>query len=290
MTYRYLITTSLQTQAPVNLTEARHFHEMETLVATDERYGTSKGTMVAEAARCVEATKPLYELLQPTFAKLASGLAGMTMIVGSSTVPKDITPDGLAVALLLKKRCDTDVILPLLELREVVDARRNELEASLKNQVAQLEALKANVSMLKQSMALLTEKALVAQSNATSLSHRSSSVLQSSKDLLPTLTRAEFSYFKELEQLEEKTRLWAEDFVEMKIGLEKVCDWVESGPPVSTELSVEIAQNCNAVLLGNETHTKEQTSKLKQVKDRLDELAFEVGFDTEQEREFSLRQ
>ena len=276
----------------MNLTEARHFHEMESLVGGDESFAPSRSTSVADQAlRAVEASKPLYELVRPLIQQVHQGLANMGRIVGSNTRTDEITPDVLAVAASLKERCDNEILLPLFEMSEIVSARRQEIQAALKNQIAQLECLRESTAKLKERIASIHDKANVAHENAQSISVRSSSVLQSSKDLLPKLTQAEYDYFQELQRLDLKTKAWANEFNALKTKAEGISESIDqANRSQASNLPQNYISNCEKLLDGSSKKIAEHKTKLKVARNTLDEVAFEVGYDMQPGMPYSLGQ
>jgi membrane-associated HD superfamily phosphohydrolase len=57
----------------------------------------------------------------------------------------------------------------------------------------------------------IAEKVKVTTENSKSLADRSASALQSSKDILPTITQAEFDYFQELKRLKQRAANWKDE-------------------------------------------------------------------------------
>ena len=240
----------------------------------------SKTSTPDKALKALQDTTPLYELLDPLFRKLTTGLANMTRIVGTATPPKDITPDLLAVGALVKERCDNGVILPVMEMNEIVSAHRETLDIMYDNQVAQLTALKGNVKKMRENMAVIREKAEIANANAKSLAQRSASVLQSAYDLLPTITQAEYDYFQELKKLDQKTIGWQQEFERLKLKLHTLQDSIDEGTiNGSLQLTSDCLQRANMLLLACGTLIKKQTARLKEASDNIDDLAAVAGLD-----------
>jgi chromosome segregation ATPase len=262
---------------------------MEALANSDEQYTQGKNYNVADQAlKAMQASQGLHELLDPLFGKVSKGLASMGKIVGSSTQTRQITPDQLAVALSVKERRDNEIVLPLIEISEIVSARRTELEAALQNQAAQLESLKANIATLKDGMASIRDKADVAKRNAAALAGRSSSALQSSKDLLPTLTQAEFDYMQELRRLDSKTKSWLEDCSKLENKVSTILEVDTSN--VQLTLPPESIGNCRALLNGTEKKLKVQKEKLQKSQITLEDIIFETGLDCSPEKPLSAAQ
>jgi len=178
---------------PVDVTESKYLHEFETRFQAPLESESSSTSALT--------TAPFHTEVEPLVQKINSGLASMGRIVGSETSYKEITPDTLAVALRVKKRCDDTVVLPLLQLKKLVDQRRETIRTTLKNQKTQLKTVLKGVQDLKQGLSLIGEKMERAETNASLLSERSVTVLQAGRDLMPTITQAEYDYFQDMKRL-----------------------------------------------------------------------------------------
>jgi hypothetical protein len=189
---------------PVNVTESSYLHEMGHLInpddASSEKIVPASYNLADTSVKRMEELQPLYEVVEPMIKKISVGLGGMGKIVGSQTASKDITPDQLAVALSVKERCDQEVVLPLLELKRTVLARREILKNMYKEQKKQITALKTTLGTIYERMTALKAKAAIAQETAKRQSERGQAVLQASQDLQPTLTQAEFDFFEQLKR------------------------------------------------------------------------------------------
>jgi hypothetical protein len=139
---------------------------------------------------------PLVHEVKPLIEKIKAGLARMGHFVGNETDFSNITPDILAVVVQIKKRCDDDVVVPLAELKNVVDKRRAILASMLADQVVQLQTAKENIHSLQTRMGGIGERLETVQSNAASLLQRSLNSVQTSHRLLPTITQAEYDFFQ----------------------------------------------------------------------------------------------
>jgi hypothetical protein len=262
---------------PVNLTQSQTVHEMDTLVpkVSEQRrlfLASSSSSTTDDALRNVESTSPFYEVVEPLVKKINAGLSGMGKIVGSETRYTDIEPDTLAVANHLKQRCDEEVVLPLLELSKVIQRRREKLKAVVKSQVNQVALLKKTVSDLKERMGSITEKMKIAETNANSLSQRSSSALQSAKDMLPTITEAEYTYFQFLKRLdvrckqdEDRLKRLNEVFAQQSEAVgEKQCelDDHEDAPRI-VELAHKMLNSSDVALRTTRERLNESESRMK---------------------------
>ena len=193
----------------VNLTEARLLKEMDIF---DQKEVESASDARVEELRNVAS---LHEIIEPLAKQVVQGLGGLTKVVGSATPAAAVTPDQLAAAIAIKQRCDEKIYLPLLEISEHLKSRKEILSVMYNNQMLQLDALQKMISKLKERGAIIKEMTEVARANSTSLSQHSAAILQSSNDLMPKLTQAEYDYFQELRKLEEKTRRWTAEFEEV---------------------------------------------------------------------------
>lgn len=276
---------------PINLTETRHYHEMEALSENNDRLAIQGASASDSALRSQQDTAPLHELLQPLFQKIGAGLAGMGKIVGSATQKKDITPDLLAVSMSVKERCDNEVVLPVLEMTEIVSARQKELAIMYDNQLAQLKTLKETVALLNEKMGAIREKAEVAGANAKSLALRSAAALQSSTDILPTITQAEYDYFQELKRLDDKTKEWHEEFQRINLKVSGLRDSIDEGKTAGPlTLKSDAVQNANKLLKVSGLRQKQQTERLDEAEEKVEELAAVAGIDLEPEKPLPVSQ
>jgi hypothetical protein len=266
---------------------------MEALGGNDQlRLMSTAGSSASETALSVlHDAAPLHELLEPLVQKLSAGLGGMGRIVGSSTPSEDITPDLLAVSMLVKERCDKEVVLPLLEMKEVVEARRKELKIMYNNQLALLKSLQDTVNTLKERMDVIRDKSEIVGTNATSLAQRSSSVLQSSNDLLPTITQAEHDYFQELKMLNTKCQTWAAEYERLNKKVHDLRDSLDEGNTAG-ELVLEpaLVENANRLLEADGILLKKHTVRLKDSSQKVKQLAAISGFDLEPDKPLPMGQ
>jgi hypothetical protein len=137
---------------------------------------------------------PLVDEVKPLIEQIKNGLAKMGHFVGSETDFANITPDVLAVVVQIKKRCDDEVVVPLVELKNIVEKRRAVLASMLVDQVAQLQTAHETIRTLQSRMGAIVERLETVKSNAASLSERSLNAIQTSHRLLPTITQAEYDF------------------------------------------------------------------------------------------------
>ena len=250
-----------------NLTEQQFIHEVDALFkgsaqsvqALQLTDGASDDVLTS-----LESTTPLYESVHDLVEKIKSGMAGMGKIVGSTTNYKDITPDTLAVAVHIKERCDNELVLPLLELKKVVEARREKLLSVLKNQRKQLEALAETEARQKGRMQELVSKIENYESNAATLIERVINVHESCKGLIPKVTEAESEFFKDVERLKERCSYLEAEMHRAKERISSQCASLSESTPSDSIKSIdpEIVRKANAML-------NDQSNTIRQIRERL---------------------
>lgn len=196
----------------------------------------------------------------------------MSKIVGSKTMSKDIQPDMMAIAINIKERCDNEVLLHMLELRETVNARRVILKNMVKDQRRQIDSLKQTVDSLKKRMSAIEAKAETAQENSTQLAMRSSNLLQASQDLLPSLTQAEYNYFQQLKRLEADTKSNMERYGKLENVLKTLRHNMDQG---RIRCSVDLGdwvETANKLLDGEDFSINEMEKRMEDNKERLRKL------------------
>jgi hypothetical protein len=198
----------------VNLTEARQLQEMEALDENEQ--DSSRKNSLDKKLQELQGIMPLHEIIEPLSKKVIAGLGRLAKVVGSATPVEAVTPDQLAAAVSIKERCDKGILLPIMEMSEHLKERKKLLAVMYANQMAQLKAVKDVISKLRERNSIIQEKAEVAETNSISLTQRGAAVLQSSSDLMPTITQAEYDYFQELKKLDDKTKKWMNDFEGLK--------------------------------------------------------------------------
>lgn len=186
----------------MNLTQAQFLHELEGMAKSE-----NSKEMIAfqgQANAMEPMSPPFFEKIDPLVRKITGGLASFSKIVGTETKYTDITPDVLAVALKLKERSDKEVVIPLFELRSMVDSRRQQLKITVELQKKQIKDINENVNILRDKMNTLISQMEQANDNASTLAERSKLVLQAANDLLPKVTVAESEYFQDIQRLDRK--------------------------------------------------------------------------------------
>lgn len=258
-------------QCPMNLTETRQLHEMEAINETEQlAIEAESNSAVTQELTILSEHPPLIDSARPLIEKVIDGLQGMGKVVGSATSPYDITPEILAASLDVKEQCDKSVILPLVELNEHVNIRRRVIASMFNDQVKHIRELKENLQKLKLGQASIKEKVEIVTANAESLAARSSSVLQSAGDLMPTITQSEHDYFRELQRLDEKTRQWEATLERVRLRSFKLTDSVRDGT-AGGHLSLPTESRAQV-----KTLVKDVDPKMRQYKDKIEELTFRV--------------
>jgi hypothetical protein len=181
----------------IDMTESKHLHEFGNLFAlsSDNRPLLMNGAT----------STPLFEEIKPLLQKINTGLAGMSRIVGSNTFYKDVTPEALAVAIQIKKRCDEEIVLPLLELKKTVNQYRDGMLARIVAQRKQLGNNLDDISRLRERIVGNAAKFAYAEEKSLILTQRSIEAAQCSRNLLPKLTQAEYDFFKDVKRLNQKS-------------------------------------------------------------------------------------
>lgn len=242
-------------RVPIDVTESQYLHEFESRFQSGE-----SETTVSTAIT----TQPFYTEVKPLVQKINAGLSNMGRIVGSETNYKEITPDALAVALRVKKRCDEQVVVPLLELKKLIEQRREMIRMTLQNQQSQLKTVLKEVKDLKQGISAIGEKMERAESNAAQLTQRSAAVLQASRDLLPTLTQAEYDYFQDMKRLNLKVAQMEKETKGLVDSTMMRCDDLKERSDVRLNVMGEEDKKRANVML------KEGGKTLKKVRERLE--------------------
>jgi hypothetical protein len=187
--------------AVVDVAESVFLHEFDALF----HQPTENNLLLQlENGNAANATAPLFSDLQPLVEKIQLGLSNMGRFVGSDTSYIDIAPDTLAVAVRTKERCDSEIVMPLLELRKVVEKHRATIMATLAEQELQLQKAKGTIKILQERMNTIGLRLETAKSNAVLLSERALAALRTTQTLLPTITQAEYDFFQMLKRMNVK--------------------------------------------------------------------------------------
>ena len=242
----------------VDITESKYLHEFESRFQFPQIENSLTTTTMTSMS-----TVPFYSEVQPLVEKINTGLSSMGRIVGSETSYKDITPDTLAVALRVKKRCDDQVVLPILELKKLIAQRRQSLAMTLQNQQNQLKTVLQSVQDLKTGLSTIGEKMERAEANASQLSERSVAILQASRDLLPTITQAEYDYFQDMKRLNLKVTQLEKEAQRMCDSTRTRCEGLVEATGTINGMSPESVKKANVLL-------KDEAKTLQAIRGRLD--------------------
>jgi hypothetical protein len=254
----------------VNLTNKQHLHEMDTVAVqqSDEVLAITDGS---------QETESLANTIQPLIQKVYNGISKMAQIGGSSTPPDDISVDVLAGAMSIYEKTKKEVYLPLVEMNEYVAARREEMKNGVvQKQQEAIKALLEVISKLREKQSAIQERMDVLFANSKALEARSSSALQSSKDLQPTITQAEYDYFQEVKRLEDKTTSWEGEAEILKVKVASVTDSIENGAMIN--LSEENLGNAKQLLQGTEKYIEKGWKDIRSLSSKVDQLATYTGY------------
>lgn len=280
------------TWMPVNVTESRYLHELEHLVNPDGGSGSTKlnQTAMASTASSLESQRldflnPLYELVEPLLKDISRGLSGFGKIIGTQTPSKNITPVMMAVALSVKKRCDKEVVLRLIELKKTITARRDMLRMVLEEQKKQVEHVKETIESLRVRTCVAGSTIERARRSATDLAKRSDAVLQASRDLLPSLTKAEIAFFQQLKRLDAKLHLDEKQFVKTSATMKSLRPNLYKGKfKCAIDLGDQVP-HCDQLLDGQAKIMDICRAELEQSGRIASDIAWEIGVSGADSRE-----
>lgn len=193
----------------MNLTDARQRQETEALDETEQE--NRRANPSDKHLQVLQDIKPLHAIVEALGEKVTTGLGRLTKVVGSATPIGAVTPDLLAAAASIKEKSDEEILLPMLEMREHLNERKKLLAVMHANQMEQLKAVKDAIATLRERNSIIQAKAEIAEANAILLAQRGAALLQSSSDLMPTISQAEYNYFQDLKKLDAKTQKWSRE-------------------------------------------------------------------------------
>ena len=178
----------------IHVSHHQYLHEMENFFKEKQSPQPLLTNGPTSALEELEKTPPFYETIKPLVEKIQGGLAKMSMIAGSATSCNDMTPDHMAVAIEIKKQCEEDIYLPLLELVEVTRRRKKALRTVIASQKSQLEALLQEKDELKAGRDRMRERLETAAANMHILADRSAYVREALASIGPSMTLAESDF------------------------------------------------------------------------------------------------
>jgi len=214
----------------INLTETRHFCEMENFTGAEQGLAIQDGraNSISEAGQhalsSLNETQALTDIVQPLIQDVIKGISSLAQVGGSATVQENVTPDVLAAVLSIQSKCKRGIFIPIMIMNENVTARRDDLKAVNRKQMLQLKVLKETIANLRGKQILTKEKTEIMVEDSKSLADRSASALQSAKDLLPSITQSEYNYFQELKRLDEKSKMWKNQVDRLSLNVSSIND------------------------------------------------------------------
>ena len=134
------------------------------------------------------------------------------------------------------------------------------------------------IAGLREKQNIIKEKTEIMIENSKSLADRSASVLQSSKDLFPSITQAEYDYFQELKRLDEKTNIWEYQVERLARKIASLNDSIAAANQAPLNLSPQYLQNAGQLLNASGHLLNKYEKNLIMSEDNLDGLAAVAGF------------
>lgn len=264
---------------PIDVTESKYLHEFDSLFQSSSSPGDR---LLLEDDPANSAIPPLYDEVKPLITKINAGLSKMNRIVGSETSCKSISPDFLAVALQIKKRCDDEVALPLLELKKLVEKHRADLTSRLEQQREQVQSGIESVKDLQRRMSAMGERMETVETNATILSQRSLAVVQTSQRLLPTITQAEYDYFQAIKRLNLKCTQMEREVKQLNEEVTPRCDALDESTVSEAvkNLDEESIKRANALLRYESEVLRKIRERFAKTEELTQQLAREHGIAT----------
>ena len=250
----------------VNVTEIQYLHEFDKIFASFAPQETNNSSLTVPPS-----DSKFDETIASYQKKIYAGLSAMVKIVGN-TKHTDVGTSTLAVVLQIQDRCNQQVIAPLMELKQVVDDRRKELESKAHSLQEQVASIQKDVAQLKAKDQELGAQLEDIESNGALLLQRSEAVLQASGDLQPSVSTAEQEFFQFTKRMEKKAERWAEDVQEIK----KTAESTESGDFEPTE---EYTSSVHTILLNESKVLATARDTLRRAQDRLKLLRGRLGME-----------
>ena len=270
----------------INMTETRYLRALENsmpenLLAIQDASSAAASKAENRSLAALEETKPLSNIVKPLMQDVMKGIGSMALIVGTATKQEDVSSDVLAGFVGVESKRRKEIFLPLMTMNEHVTARTAELLSEQSRRKNRLDELKETIASLRERQSVIMEKTDILLQNFRYLVDRSSSVLQSSKSLSPTITQAEYDYFQELKRLDEKTKMW-ESQVEILSRKNSTLndDSATTGRDPSSSmivLSPQHLQNAGQLLNASGHLLKKHEKSLASAAENLDGLAAIVG-------------
>jgi hypothetical protein len=188
------------TATMVNVSDAKSRHDFK-------KFFESQGDLASSATPLLtnEPSDPaLVDVIQPLLKKINDGLTSMAMISGSETPYTEIGPEELAAVVAIKQQCDDGLVVPIEELKRVVSSCQVNLRKRLSEQASQLQSVEKQAEELRSKIAANTSALESAKVLAKSQLERAKALLEISKQLVPRITEAEITFFRDIQRLERK--------------------------------------------------------------------------------------
>jgi len=275
----------------INLTETRHLRELENFstpdqfLAIEDAGNSTISKTESQALTALDQSEALSTIVQPLMRDVINGIGGLAQVGGTATAQEDVSPDILAGFVGIESKCKKQIFLPLITMNEHVTARKADFMAENRRRRQQLNALKEMIARLREKESVIKEKTDIMRQNCKSLADRSASVLQSSQDLKPTITQAEYDYFQELKRLDGKTKTWESQVHILSRRISSLNDSTVVTDPDSFGLSPQDVRNAGQLLKVSSRSLDKYERSLISAEDDLDGLASVVGFARDKNKE-----
>jgi len=267
----------------INLTETRHFCEMENFAGAEQGLAIQGGqnNSISEAGQhalsSLNETQALTDIVQPLIQDVLKGISSLAQVGGSATAQENVTPDVLAAVLSIQSKCKRGIFIPIMIMNENVAARREELKAVNKKQMLQLKVLKETITNLREKQFSIKEKTEIMYKDSKSLADRSASALQSARDLLPSITQSEYNYFQDLKRLDEKSKMWKYQVDRLSLNVSSIHDSL-AATSGTLPLSPDNLKQSRQLLTASGKLLEEYKNKFASAEENVGELAAVAGF------------
>mmetsp|Transcript_8329 Transcript_8329/g.17834 ORF Transcript_8329/g.17834 Transcript_8329/m.17834 type:complete len:843 (+) Transcript_8329:133-2661(+) len=274
----------------INVSEEKASHELEmakgknpTALALLEAPSTPQSRQANMTLRAMEATPPFHEAVAPLIEKINAGLRSMGKIVDSNTSYDKISSDKLAVVASIQKRCENDVVVPLVGLAEVVKTRRAALQTMLQQQTQQVHKLMEMKKELETRNAAIRKSLETAETNLTNLRHRITAAGEASKYLAPTMTVAEVEFGRFMDQMEAKAEKWEKRVAELTATVRQQCKSMKGTVAPTDSVDYEMVGDLRKVSADTERRLKNTRQDLKETELKLHAVLRKAGLEAPNE-------
>jgi hypothetical protein len=223
-------------------------------------------------------THPFYETIQPHVNRITAALGSLAKIVGSETKYTEIQPGDLAAVVKLRDKCDKEIVLPLFELKTLVESRRNQMKHTIESHKKNLQILNKQVNTMRDKMQELSDKMQRAEDIAVELSMRSDDVRSSANNVLPKLTNNEYEFFQDIARLQRKVIHLQKNSESVKVSSDSTCAAIKDQniSEVTAQLSQTDIDNANRILKGAGCLLKQKQKMLSDNNERLQQIREKV--------------